>query len=331
MTWNALYYQAGYMQFSSTKVQARILKYFSTFLAYGFLTQDISWTTGLILKFLAKTIKMEIPIQKKKYGYPLNPVFEFIMRTIPDYKRYIIFFLLFGNILLAHGQQYNREKVCSPDTVLVRRDRIHLIKTLSDTSPYKALKCSRVSDYGWRLDLGISAYRYKNRTSDWLGNHPGPLLGLALAYKKFSLGWKIKPWTLNPGTELSFTNDTLTKKAKLNPNKLDFYAGYSIDLKYNISIEPYAGWTKNIFYVINNEELNKTFRIPNANGFITGMVINKYFRLKEFQFLSAFIHFGYAHTDFSKTHPHLDKGYVEYSLGIAYKCFYKRIFLERIQ
>ena len=253
------------------------------------------------------------------------------MQTIFKFKILIILILLLGNTLSGYAQQYNREQVCSPDTVLIRRDRIHMIKSVNDTTSYKALKCSRVSDLGWRIDMGISIYRYKNRTSDWLGNHHGPILGLALAYRKFSLGLKIKPWTLNPGKELAFSQDTLTREAKLNPNKLDFYGSYSINLKHNISIEPYAGWTKNIFYVINNEELNKNFHIPNANGFITGLVINKYFRLKEFQFLSTFFHLGYACTDFSKTHPQLDKGYFEYSFGIAYKSFYKRNFLQRIQ
>ena len=253
------------------------------------------------------------------------------MQTIFKIRRSICLLLLLGNILFGYSQQYNREKVCSSDTVLVRRDRMHMIKPVNDTASYIALKCSRVSDIGWRLDLGISAYRYKNRTSDWLGNHHGPMLGLALAYRKLSIGLRIKPWTLNPGTELIFSNDTLTKKAKLNPNKIDFYTGYSFDIKHNISIEPYAGWTKNIFHVINNEELNKNFQIPNANGFISGLVVNKYFRLKEFQFLSIFLQLGYACTDFSKTHFQLDKGYFEYSFGIAFKSFYKRNFLERIQ
>ena len=68
------------------------------------------------------------------------------MQTIFKFKILIILILLLGNTMPGYAQQYSREQVCSPDTVLIRRDRIHMIKSVNDTTSYKALQCSLVSE-----------------------------------------------------------------------------------------------------------------------------------------------------------------------------------------
>jgi hypothetical protein len=40
---------------------------------------------------------------------------------------------------------------------------------------------------------------------------------------------------------------------------------------------------------------------------------------------------AYSAVDYTRTHPSLGKGYVEMTLGIAYKGFYLRQFMEKVQ
>lgn len=181
-----------------------------------------------------------------------------------------------------------------------------------------------------RFDFGYSSFSYNQKTKSWLGSHGGALLGLTLVHQKLNLGVKFKVATVTPGSQLVFNGDTLTNKADLNPIKVDFYAGYSLDLKHNLSIQPYIGLTKNLFHVINEEELGKSFSIRNIYGLNTGMTINKYFKLKEFQFLSLFLTYGYGFTNFKKVDNSLGTGYSEWNLGLSYKVFAKKRFHERI-
>ena len=164
----------------------------------------------------------------------------------------------------------------------------------------------------------------------WLGNHKAVLFGFSFVHRRINLGAKFKFATTTPKSLLVFNGDTLTYEAKLNPPKIDFYAGYSLDLKYNFSIEPYFGITRNIFYVINEKELNKSFNIPGVNGVNTGVTLNKYFKLKEFQFLSLFLTYGYGFTNFKKVNSSLGVGYSEWTLGLSYKVFAKKRFHEKV-
>lgn len=241
-------------------------------------------------------------------------------------KHCIIFIFLFLTIN-GHGQQYNRDRICGTDTISV--DYVH--RMTGKRIQYKAFECTQVSKLGIRFDVGFNTYSYNARTKLWLGNHNGAIFGLVFAYKNFNLGFHFKPATVSPGSELIFNGDTLRKNAQLNPIKIECDLSYSIDFKYNFSMEPYIGFTRNSFHVINEEDINKTYTIPNSFGMTAGVTINKYFKLKELKFISLFVRYGYGLTDFKKTNDQLGTGYSDLAIGLSYKAFYKRKFLNRFQ
>lgn len=242
-------------------------------------------------------------------------------------KKSLLIFFLFILAYTCYGQLYDREKHCGTDTIKV--DTYN--RMTGESIKYKAFECTQVSNFGIRLDIGFNTYSYNNNTRQWLGNHNGALFGLTVAYKNFNFGVKFKPATINPKSELVFSGETLPKNAKLNPIKFDYDVSYSLDLKYNFAIEPYVALTINSFYVINEEDLNKNFNISKSTGLTTGLALNKYFKLKEFKFLAVFVKYGYGFTDFKKTNSQLGMGYSDFSVGLAYKAFYKRKFLNPIK
>lgn len=237
--------------------------------------------------------------------------------------------LLLVSCLLAttgRAQSYDKEKHCGTDTIHVNRRDLKYETQLN----YFAFQCTQAGKLGIRFDLGYASHTYKGNTKNWLGRHPGGVLGIALVHDKISVGVRFKVATTHPRSLLSFDGQTVEHENELNPAKIDFYGGYSFNLPYNFSVEPYAGITKHLFYVIDEDQFNKKFSIPSLWGFHSGLTINKYFRLKDFQFLSLFASFGYGFADFRKVHPSLGSGYTEWSLGLAYKVMVKRKFLERI-
>lgn len=240
-----------------------------------------------------------------------------------------LFFLLSVNVC---GQKISEEIFCSLDTVLVRpvSEFRHIQKTTVDSfAPYRAVWCEKRSKFGARFEVGISRFHYNQKTKDWLGNHVALNFSFIFVYDKFNWGFRFKPFTINPNKELLFDNKILPKYAKLNPIKFDFYTGYSFDFKH-ISIEPYLGLSRNIFTVINEDELKETFSIPSVTGFINGITVNKYFRVNKYEYISIFSNVGYSIVDYKKVHNTLGKNYFEWSLGIAYKGFFTKLFMQKI-
>ena len=228
---------------------------------------------------------------------------------------------------VCYSQVYNRNPSCGTDTI-----HVHYIERMRfDTVDYYAFECTRVGKAGLRFDFGPVRTKYDRATENWLGDHGGAILGAAFVHDKLNFGLKMKVETNSSlETELVFNGDTVPYEAELNHVRLDFYVGYSLNLKFNFTIEPYLGITRNLFYVINEEELNKEFNIPRFTGLNTGITLNKYFRLKEFQFLSIFLTYGYGFSNFKKINSSLGSNYSEWNFGLAYKVFAKKRYHEKI-
>jgi hypothetical protein len=242
-------------------------------------------------------------------------------------KNLIIILTILSLSKSVEAQNYDRDKKCETDTINVdfvdRKFGTHI--------KYKAFKCTQVSKIGIRFDLAFNRYKYNSTTEKWLGNHNGGTLGIGIIYSNLTFSSEFKPATVIPKKELEFDGQLLTNEAKLNPIKIEYKLAYSINTKHNLALEPYLAYTRNSFIVINEEELNKQFEFSKIHSPTLGIAINKYFTIKDFQFLSAFFKFGYSMTNYQKLNYSLGKGYSDISFGISYKGFIKREFLEKIR
>src|SRR5690606_15321916 len=144
----------------------------------------------------------------------------------------------------SFSQKYDFKTICYPDTLTIQGSLN--IKGMGDSTSFKAVRCEKRTNAGLRVEIGFSKYYYNTATENWLGNHGGPNFNFILTINKFNIGLRFKPWTVNPKSDLTFRNDTLSRLAELNPVKIDYYLGYSIDLKNNISLEPYLGYSRTV-------------------------------------------------------------------------------------
>lgn len=237
----------------------------------------------------------------------------------------VVMIFLFNKNLSA--QNYDRDKKCGTDTINID----YVGRKFGNQIKYQAFKCHQVSKLGVRVDLAYNHYNYNSNTKNWIGNHGGATFGIGLLYGDFTMSAEFKPSTVMPKSELTFNGQLLTTQAKLNPIKIEYKVAYSINTICNFTIEPYVAYTRNSFYVINQEQLNRQYQFDKIHSPTFGISINKYFRIKEFQFVSIFFKYGYSMTNYQKLNNSLGKGYNDISVGISYKGFIERVFLERIQ
>jgi hypothetical protein len=181
------------------------------------------------------------------------------------------------------------------------------------------------------MDFAVSSYYYGDKTTSWIGQHGGPNFNFILVVDKLNFGFRFKPWTIDPKKEMDFSGLTLPTSAKLNNIRLDYYAGYSLDFEKLISLEPYIGYNRTSFLVINEDKLNQEFSFNKTGGLIIGTTLNKYFKLKDYGYISIFGTVGYGFVDYKKVHSDLDNGYFEWNLGVAAKSFKIKRFNKRVE
>ena len=196
------------------------------------------------------------------------------------------------------------------DTLIVKSKKLKIIK----------------SNWGAKLNIGISKYNYGTKTKKWLGNHYGPTFNLTLLYKNFRFGFGFKPWTVNPKEELSFNGNTLTTFAKLNPIKLELTLGYNFFLFSNINIESYLGYSNNSFHVINEDVIGKKYKITSTNGYTFGLNLYKdLFRFNPYDNMQVYLNFNYNFVDFSKVNSQLDKNFYGFIFGLSFQGWFTSV------
>lgn len=254
-------------------------------------------------------------------------------------------FLFITSVILINtisfGQKWTQEIICSTDTLIVEPDSLNMepyilmknnpqnIDSVKQES-YKIVKCQTRSKIGFRMDIAVSNYYYGDKTTSWIGRHGGPNFNFIFVVDKLNFGFRFKPWTIDPKKEMEFNEQTLTTTAKLNNIRLDYYLGYSIDFEKLISLEPYIGYNRTSFLVINEDELNQEFTLNKTGGLIIGATLNKYFKLKYYRYITVFGTVGYGFVDYKKVHPDLDNRYFEWNLGVAVKSYGIKRFNKRV-
>lgn len=250
-------------------------------------------------------------------------------------RAFLLIAAIIMNCTIVFAQKWIPETICSSDTFIVEpsyRMYVNNEKINSTNQlPYKIVQCRTRSNIGVRFEIAVSNYYYGEKTTNWLGQHGGPNFNLAFAIDQFNLGLRFKPWTVAPQKELNFNGQILPTSASLNPVKIDFYLGYSIDFEKLISIEPYLGFNRSSFVVINENELNQKYSFKKTGGPIVGTTFNKYIRIKEYNYLSIFGTVGYGFVNFEKVNAELDNGYFEWNLGLASKGFFTKIFSKKVE
>ena len=203
-------------------------------------------------------------------------------------------------------------------------------KIVDSVYTIKILRCISSSPFGLRLGIGYSRFNYNDGTSDWIKNHAAPDFNISLAIENANLGFRFKPWSTNPKKSLDINGESLPILAKLNPVKLDYYISYNFNLQNNIALEPALGYSKSLFIVINEDDLGKEFNIPSIGGLMTSFTLSKYLRFKYNEFFAIYGNVEYAFIDYSKLNPDLGKGYFNWTIGLAFKGYFKKLILQRI-
>lgn len=246
------------------------------------------------------------------------------------YSNHDSIFIKGMNAQLMSGRKFNiddkrfielsKDTICNADTVLVSGGMQYpKNKILPDmSSAFLATYCDINSKFGYKFEFGILQNIYSKSVANWIGNHLSADMGINLIYNNINLGFRYKPSTINPKTELRFNNVVLPKDADLDPIKSDYFVSYDFKLNDIYSIEPSVGYTISTFKVIDEKE-GQHFNFNSVNGLTLGVAFNKNIRFDTFSYGILFGRINYGFVDYSQVYTNLGKNYLEACIGIAFK------------
>lgn len=219
--------------------------------------------------------------------------------------RMLFFCMLIVLCSNVYTQNWNDDLVC--DTII------------KPSSPL-VVECTERGFMSIGFDMGFSRFYFHNETTQWLGSPIGGNSAIYVTFNRLIFGVGFNVATINPKKELVFGSKTLTPNAKMNHLKLDYYIAYSFDFKYNFSIEPRVGVGNLFFQVLNEDELNQKFNLPNRYGLTGGAVVRKYFIVdRRNLFISVYSGLNYGLNNYSKIHSELSGYSWNWSVGISLK------------
>ncbi|MDA3891970.1 MAG: hypothetical protein PF517_09950 [Salinivirgaceae bacterium] len=179
------------------------------------------------------------------------------------------------------------------------------------------------SDYGLLLGAGRSFNYYDKKTSSYKGNTLGLTFKLDAYYKNFFFGLAFKPTTgslTNQTDTIYFDISVPHETLSLNDPKTTIVIGYSIDLPYNFSFEPYIGLLTTSFFATDENSKEITELNHKARGVTTGFSINKYIRLRSIgEYLVVYLNNNINYSNYSSFHSSLGNSLYSLEIGIAYK------------
>jgi hypothetical protein len=180
-----------------------------------------------------------------------------------------------------------------------------------------------VSNFGIQMSVGPTKYFYDNKTENYFGNHWDPHFKLAFYYKNIFLGFEFKPATVNPKDTLYFNTGNLFNEAKLNIIKTNIEIGYTINLPLNLAIEPFIGYLKTTFLVINESQINKNFNLKPCKGFTGGFIITKFIDFNSSgQYMIIYLNNNLNYSDYSNMNSYLGNYFYAIELGIGIKVWF---------
>lgn len=185
-----------------------------------------------------------------------------------------------------------------------------------------------LTNYALQLSTGNSFNYFDKTTKKYLGNFKGSTYRLNFFYKNLFIGLDYKP-VLKIISEqqdtIYFDHTQYQNNAKVRMYRTDITTGYTINLPYNFSIEPYVGILATSFRIVNKDELDDNFELDKTRGLASGFIINKYIKLRSYgSFIVIYLDNNINYTNLNNFHPYLGNTLFSFEIGLAFKGIFER-------
>lgn len=192
-------------------------------------------------------------------------------------------------------------------------------KTENDTLP-----CKRSIKSPWAIKIESGALLHQMFNPDFIDNKVTQTTDLTVFYKNCFFTYGAFNHEFSPKKNMTFGNVNVDNQVQFTSFNLNMAVGYIYDFHKNWSTDIKFGFNSTNFEISNADKVNLIYKSEILMGAQIGVGLNRYIKLKRFNYIVIGCKIDYYTTDYSKASSNLKGSSLNYSLTIGYKVFFKK-------
>lgn len=193
-------------------------------------------------------------------------------------------------------------------------------KIENDTLPSK-----RAIKSNWAIRIESGAVLHQMFSPSYVENKISQITGITVFYKKFYWTYDVFSYEFKPYQNMTFDDVTIGHEDELYTFNFNTAIGYTYDISAEWSADVKVGLNTTSYEINNSAETGIIYESDLITGPSIGLGIDRYIKLKRFNFLVVGFGVDYYMTDYSRVSPELKSSSISYSLTIGYKGFFRKV------
>lgn len=187
------------------------------------------------------------------------------------------------------------------------------------------LSVKRVVRSNWAIKIESGVLGHKILNQDFIDNKSVQVTGLSVYYRKFFFIYDVFICEFSPKKEIRFNNALFNQTDLFSSFNLNVALGYNCDFSKNWSADAKFGFNTTDFELIDSKYGNQKYESDILMGTLFGLGLNRYFKLKRYNYLVLRLGADYYSTDYTSINPQLGNSSMNYSLTIGYKGWFRKL------
>lgn len=177
----------------------------------------------------------------------------------------------------------------------------------------------------WAIKMESGALLHQMFNPYFIDNKVTQITDLTLFYKNFYFTYGAFSYEFKANKNMIFDNVSVNTQNEFSSFNLNMALGYSYDFHKNWSADIKLGFNTTNFEISNSNVTNLIYESDIIMGSQFGLGLDRYIKLKRFNFIVIGLGIDYYTTDYSKVSPNMKPSSLNYSLTIGYKGFFKKM------
>jgi hypothetical protein len=177
----------------------------------------------------------------------------------------------------------------------------------------------------WALRLDVGPLMHQMFNPEFISGNVSSFSELTLYYKSFYFNYGVYFFEFSPMKDMTFGGLMIDASNHFYSFNLNMGLGYTYKINENWSSDIKLGFNTTDFEVSNSRETNIYYTSDILMGAQIGIGIDRYIKLRRFNYIVFGLGIDYYSTDYSKVSPQMKPSSLNYMFTIGYQGFFRKM------
>lgn len=176
----------------------------------------------------------------------------------------------------------------------------------------------------WAIELDLGASMFNAFKASYASNTFATNFNYKIFYRNFFYNIGMNMCSFSPSKDLRLNNYVVSNQDRISLMSMNIALGYLYNFNKKWGADIKLGGNMSDLEILYDNEFY-TFKPQISDGTYIGLGINRYFKLKGYNYIVLSLGADYCTSDYSKKSPDMNKQTINYALTVGYKGFSKRV------